>query len=187
MSLAAPVRGRDSGGVSFPPDDFSPAATRRPALEMKAERRASDDRRNRFWWSLLYGSFNPRRRNARRSNPGGLHVTDWHSSHLLAPVLAILVLCVCDAFLTLVLLQAGAHEANPVMARVVYGDATQFTAVKMIMTGCSVAVMVLLAGHRFLGTIRVEVFLYLIMSAYLLLVGYEVWLLRRLGGELLQF
>lgn len=187
MSLAASACGRDSVGVSAPPDDFSPAVTRRSPDDQVAERRGSDDRRSRFWWSLLYGSFNPRRREARRSNPARLQLTDWHSPRLLVPVLAILVLCVCDAFLTLVLLQAGAHEANPVMAHIVYGDATRFTVVKMLMTGCSVAVMVLLAGYRFLGTIRVEMFLYLILTAYLLLVGYELWLLQELGGELLRF
>lgn len=172
--------------MNLPPDDISPAVTPGFAPEARAERRAGDDRRGRFWWSLLYGSFNPRRRAARRIDPGALHVTDWHSPRLLVPVLSILVLCVCDAFLTLVLLQSGAHEANPVMARVVYGDATRFTVLKMLMTGCSVAVMVLLAGYRFLGTIRVELFLYLILTGYLLLIGYELWLVRRLGSELLR-
>ena len=95
--------------------------------------------------------------------------------------MAIMLLCVSDAFLTLVLLQGGAREANPVMASVVYQDATTFTVLKMLMTSASVAVMVLLASYRFLGVFRVEALLYLVLVGYLSLVGYELWMMSELG------
>ncbi len=97
-------------------------------------------------------------------------------------VLTILLLCVTDAFLTLILLQSGAHEANPVMATVVYKDASTFTMLKMLMTSCSVAVMVMLAGYRFLGVFRVELLLYLVLSGYVGLVGYELWMLGEIDN-----
>jgi hypothetical protein len=106
---------------------------------------------------------------------------DWHQSRLLAVVMAIMLLCVGDAFLTLLLLQSGAREANPVMASVVYGDAKTFTVLKMLMTSSSVAVMVLLAGYRFLGVFRVEILLYLVLAGYVSLVGYELWMLAEFG------
>ena len=139
------------------------------------------DRRRRFWWSVVYGSFNPRRRSPRRLDTAEFHLVDWHQSRLLAVVMAIMLLCVTDAFLTLVLLQGGAREANPVMASVVYQDATAFTILKMLMTSSSVAVMVLLAGYRFLGVFRVEVLLYLVLTGYVSLVGYELWMMSELG------
>ena len=184
MSLAGRVRDPDSAEVNLQPDDSTPSS--RTSSHSMRDRRSELDRRRRFWWSLLYGGFKPRRRGARRTDRPGLHVVDWHHARLLAPVLAILVLCVCDAFLTLVLLQSGAREANPVMASVVYEDATTFTILKMFMTGCSVAVIVLLASYRFLGVFRVELLLYLVLSGYLVLVGYELWMLHQLGSEILH-
>src|SRR5271163_1580915 len=81
------------------------------------ERRDRPDRRRRLWWSLLYGNFQPRRRRpARRFDDWRFHSNDWHSAHLLAVAIGILVLCAFDAFLTVNLLVNGAEEINPVMA-----------------------------------------------------------------------
>ncbi len=75
---------------------------------MVHERRGRADRRNRVWWSICYGSFNPRRRSpARRLGDSRFHSLDWHSAHLLAVAVGILLLSVVDAFLTLQLLQGG--------------------------------------------------------------------------------
>ena len=131
---------------------------------------------------MFYGSFNPRRRTPRRVDGDGFQLVDWHHSRLLAVVVAILVLCVSDAFLTLILLQSGAREANPVMASLVYKDATTFTVMKMLMTSTSVAVMVILAGYRFLGAFRVEILLYIVLTGYVGLVGYELWMMEELGN-----
>jgi len=173
MSLAASGPAIDSAGVTSPSENH--------AAEALLNRRDMADRRRRFWWSVVYGSFNPRRRSPRRLDTAEFHLVDWHQSRLLAVVMAIMLLCVSDAFLTLVLLQGGAREANPVMASVVYRDATTFTILKMLMTSASVAVMVLLAGYRFLGVFRVEVLLYLVLLGYLSLVVYELWMMSELG------
>ena len=173
----------DSERVNSASDD-KPADTSRlvPILDESGDRRGAADRRRRFWWGVVYGSFNPRRRVPRRLDGGAFHLVDWHDSRLLAVVMAILVLCVSDAFLTLILLQSGAHEANPVMAHFVYDDARTFTVMKMLMTSTSVAVMVMLAGYRFLGVFRVEVLLYLVLTGYVGLVGYELWMMQELGN-----
>ncbi len=59
------------------------------------------------------------------------HSLDWHSAHLLAVAIGILLLSVADAFLTLVLLQAGAAEMNPIMALLVYRSVAAFAALKI--------------------------------------------------------
>jgi len=148
------------------------------------DRRDRPERRRRIWWSILYGSFNPRRRTPpRRLDDTRYYSVDWHSSHLLAVAIAILLLSCCDAFLTLVLLDGGAQEMNPVMNLVVHGDTALFAGLKMAMTGVSVVLMVCLARYRFLRLVRVEYALYAILIGYTILIGYEFWMLS-LGKDL---
>jgi hypothetical protein len=145
----------------------------------ESERRSWADRRRRVWWSVLYGNFKPRRRRpARREDDARFHSVDWHSPHLLAVAMGILLLSVADAFMTLTLLSGGADEVNPVMAAVVYNSAALFAALKMAMTGLGVMLMVYLARYRFMRVLRVEFVLYAILAGYAGLLGYEFWLLR---------
>jgi hypothetical protein len=103
---------------------------------------------------------------------------DWHSSHLLAVAIGILLLSVMDAFLTLVLLQGGASEVNPVMAALIYRSVAMFTALKMGMTGAGVLLMVFLARYRFMRLLPVAWVLYGVLVAYVTLISYEVWMLK---------
>jgi len=144
------------------------------------ERRDRADRRRRVWWSLCYGSFNPRRRTPpRRLDDSRFHSLDWHSAHLLAVAIGILLLSVVDAFLTLMLLQGGGiAEVNPIMAVLIYRSVAVFAALKMAMTSVSIILMVILARHRILRLLRVEWVLYGVLVAYVGLIGYEVWMLK---------
>lgn len=147
------------------------------------DRRAGSERRRRVWWSVLYGSFNPRRRRpSRRVNDTRFHFIDWHASHLLAAAIGILMLSVTDAFMTVTLLADGAIEVNPIMASVIYRSVALFAAVKMAMTGVSVVFLVFLARYRLMRRIRVEWVLYGVLVGYGSLIGYEVWLLGGLGA-----
>ena len=131
---------------------------------------------------MLYGGIRPRRRRpARRREDGRFHALDWHASHLLAVSIGILILSVVDAFLTLRLLSAGAVEINPFMALLVDGNAAVFASLKMAITGVCVALMVLLAGYRFMRILRVDVILYCVLMAYLILIGHELGMLQRLS------
>lgn len=143
------------------------------------ERREPRERRSRVLWSVMYGSFNPRRRAPpRRLDDTRYQSIDWHASHLLAVTIGILLLSVADALMTVRLLAGGAIEVNPVMAAVIYRSATAFAALKMALTGMSLIVMVLLARYRFLRVVRVDVVMYLVFFGYLALLGYEYWLTK---------
>ena len=143
------------------------------------ERRARADRRHRIWWSVWYGSFNPRRRTPpRRLDDSRFHSLDWHSSHLLAVAIGIVLLSVSDAFLTMMLLQGGADEVNPVMAALIYRSVAMFAALKMGMTSLGVVLMVFLARYRFMRLLRVEWVLYGVLIAYAGLICYEIWLIK---------
>jgi len=143
------------------------------------DRRNRSDRRHRLVWSVLYGSFNPRRRRpARRLNDSRFHPIDWYSAHLLAVSIGILLLSAADAFLTAILLLHGADEVNPIMAVLVYRNVATFAAFKMGMTGIGVMVMVFLARYRFMRVLRVDLVLYAMLLVYVGLISYEIWMLK---------
>lgn len=143
------------------------------------ERRQRFDRRNRVYWSLVYGGFKPRRRSPpRRLDDSRFHSLDWHAAHLLAVAIGIMLLSVADAFLTVTLIASGAYEANPFMAPLIDGNATVFAALKVGMTAASVLVMVAVARYRFMRFVRVQVILYSVLALYVTLIGYELWMLQ---------
>jgi hypothetical protein len=97
---------------------------------------------------------------------------------LLAVAIGILLLSVVDAFMTVVLLQGGADEVNPVMALVVYRSVTVFATLKMALTSAGIILMVFLARYRFMRLMRVEWVLYGVLIAYACLICYEVRMLN---------
>jgi hypothetical protein len=162
------------------PDDWVSQQLQGRAHAATDERRNRPDRRRRVWWSVLYGSFRPRRRRPpRRVDDSRFHSLDWHGAHLLAVSIGILILNVADAFLTLTLLSGGAIEVNPFMAALVSRNVAVFAGLKTAMTGISVVLMVVLARYRFMRVVRVEMALYGVLLAYVLLIGYEFWILQR--------
>jgi len=147
------------------------------------ERRGRGDRRRRLWRAFWYGSLNPRRRSdPRRDGEHRFQWLDWHSPHLLAVAIGIALLSVLDAFLTMGLLQGGAREANPIMATLIYRSIGAFAALKMIMTGGGVVLMVFLARYRFMRVLPVAWVLYGVLIAYSGLIGYELWMRNMLGA-----
>ena len=145
------------------------------------DRRTRSERRHRVWWSVVYGNFNPRRRMPqRRVDDGGFPSLDWHSSHLLAVAIGILLLSVADAFMTVTLLAGGAVEVNPLMAAVIHKSGALFAILKMTLTGVGVIFMVFLARYRFMRMLRVESVMYALFVAYGGLLCYEFWMLREL-------
>jgi len=150
-----------------------------PVSRSTDERRGRADRRRRAFWSVFYGSFNPRRRTPpRRLGDSRFHSLDWYSAHLLAAALGILLLSVADAFLTLILLQQGAAEVNPFMALLIYRGVAVFAALKLGITSASIILMVVLARYRFMRVIQVTWVLYGVLVVYASLIGYEIWLLK---------
>lgn len=144
------------------------------AAQPPSERRERIERRQRIGWSLIYGSFNPRRRRPpRRLTDSRFHSLDWHSAHLLAVAIAILLLSVADALMTVRLLAGGADEVNPLMAAMVERSASMFAVVKMGLTGVGVMVMVMLARYRFMRRVRVDRVMYCVMLGYAALLAYE--------------
>jgi hypothetical protein len=155
----------------------------RAGPDLTHERRDHSDRRSRHWWSIWYGSFNPRRRSpSRRLDDFGFRSLDWYSAHLLAAAIGILLLSVVDAFMTLMLLEGGAYEMNPIMGVLIYRNVAMFAAMKMGMTSVSIILMVILARYRFMRVLQVTWVLYGILVAYASLIGYELCMLNGPGA-----
>ncbi len=142
------------------------------------QERRRTDRRTHVLRALLYGSFRPRRRAPRRADESGLSAVDWHHPQWLAIAILIVVFSCTDALLTLVLLERGAYEANPMMAPLVAGSTSAFAVVKIGLTVGGVVLLTQLARLRAFGRIPVGVLLYLVLAIYGALVAYEFGLLK---------
>jgi hypothetical protein len=153
----------------------SPAA---PNASAASERRNAPDRRKRTFYSLVYGSFTPRRRGPRRTDARSLRDLDWHQPQWLAVAMLIVVLSCVDAAMTLTLIARGAYEVNPVMAPIVGGSALVFTLVKVGLTAGGVVLLTLAARMRAFGKIPVSFLLYAVLVGYGILVVYELRLLE---------
>ena len=156
--------------------DRDAAAALLPA-GVRVERRRGGDRRRLTLRSFLQGGFNPRRRGGRRAGEQHLPI-DWHEPYLLFLALTILLLSVADAFLTITLIMGGAQEANPLLAYVLRDRPEWFAAIKMVLTGGGVLVLVAMARSRLFRVMRVGSILQGLFVAYVALIAYEWWLLR---------
>ncbi len=130
--------------------------------------------------ALMIGSFRPRRRRPRRAGERTVGAVDWHHPQWLAMAMLIVVFSSADALLTLMLMERGAYEVNPLMAPLVGGSALAFALVKVGLTAGGVVLLTEIARIRAFGRIPVGRFLYLVLAAYGALIAYEIGLLERL-------
>ena len=145
-------------------------------MELVANRR-NTDRRCDSTWSFVYGGLRPRRRVSRRAGDQHRILLDWHEPRLLYMALAILLMSCLDALFTLNLLAAGGEELNAVM-RVLLGRGVRwFLLAKIGLTGLSIVVLVIAARRLFLGRVPVLWVLRLLCVGYIVLIGWEFYLL----------
>jgi hypothetical protein len=140
------------------------------------ERRGGDRRRTTLR-TFLWSGITPRRRGGRRAGEHHLPI-DWHEPYLLVLSLTILLLNVLDAFFTITLLTAGAHEVNPLIALLLAQHPKLFALTKMGLTGGGVLVLVAIARARVFNVMRVGSLLHAVLAGYVTLIAYEWWLLR---------
>jgi hypothetical protein len=154
--------------------DREPCATAEPG---RTERRGAD-RREHTLRALVYGSFKPRRREPRRAGERTVSAVDWHHPQWLAIAILIVGFSCIDALLTLMLVEQGASEANPLMAPLVKGSAVTFALIKIGLTAPSVVLLTQLARIRAFGRIPVGLLLYATLALYGALIAYELHLLN---------
>ena len=166
--------------MSIPPDEDP--APRRSAPAARHDRRGAETARRALTRKpLLASGIRPRRRAGRRAGDHELPV-DFHDRRLLVPAIALLLLSIADAFLTIRLIGHGAEEANPLLAFVLEEHPRLFAALKMVLTGLGATLLVVLARARVFNVVRVSLFLYGLVGGYVALIVYEAWLLGAIGG-----
>lgn len=147
--------------------------------EAAIDNRMIDDRRTLSWRTVLFGFVRSRRREHRRALESEVRFLDWHHPWLFFLSVGTMLLSSLDAFMTLLLIDRGMVEINPVMAAVMGHGTAWFAATKLFMTATGVLMLVFLAKSRFLNRFRTGLLLTIIFSFYACLVCYEfVYLLR---------
>lgn len=144
-----------------------------------AEKRSGQDRRTHQFPKWKYLLFSGKRAQARRKED--IHRTfyfDRYSSNLFAAIVAILLLSVLDALLTLYLLDNGSIELNPVMFFFIKYGPFVFMMAKYFLT--CVGVIILLLFRNVLGkrsiTHTQHLFSYII-GAFTTVVAWELYLI----------
>lgn len=141
------------------------------------ERRMQERRRYSFktvWYSLSY----KRRKSIRRlACAGSEYIIDVHENWLLPLMLGVLLLCLADAYLTILILRHGGIEINPIMASLLESNLIVFMLVKYHLT--SLCILGLLIHKRFtLFNITGYHLLGLVLIGYVYLIGYELTILN---------
>jgi hypothetical protein len=128
---------------------------------------------------MLAGHRKRRRLSGRRE--GDMHAAglDWHDAHWLGAALVVMLLSVADAILTITLMNHGAIEVNPLMARLLSADGPAFAFWKVGLTAFGVLVLTAFARLRLFGVIPVGWILYLAGAGYVALITYEINMLQR--------
>ena len=141
--------------------------------EAIVDKRAINKRRNDSWKTILFGFLRSRRHNFRRDLDAEILFLDWHHPWLFFLAVGTMIMSGLDAFMTLLLIERGMVEVNPVMAAILGHGTMAFAVSKMMMTGTSVLALVYLARARFLNRFRAGLLLTVVFSIYACLICYE--------------
>ena len=150
-----------------------------PDLADVREKRRGGDRRTNQKLRLKYLLFNGRRENIRRDDDRlRVFFFDRYNPKLFAAITAILMLSICDALLTLILIENGSSELNPVMAFFLQYGLLTFIVAKYFLTSIGVVIL-LIFKNVFLS--RAKIYTHSLFSAviiaFLVVISWELFLI----------
>lgn len=152
-----------------------PSESSRPPLPLASDRQArGPDRRRRATPRFSRYSFlGGRRRDIRRGNEVEGTYVDLYGPYLLIALLWVALMNVGDSFFTLVHLQAGGIELNPIAERLLQTGRFGFVMWKSLLIGVALFVLAL---HKNFRLARVGI--WVAAASYTLLVSYHLVLFR---------
>ena len=115
-----------------------------------------------------------RRRKARRAEEAENYYVDRYELRYLFLIIAILVMCFLDAFLTVILLQLGAEELNPFMLIFIEKDVVLSLIIKYVIIAVSLICILIHKNFRVFRNLRVHSLIYFVLTLYVTLVLFEV-------------
>lgn len=134
------------------------------------------DRRQANLRSLVYALFMSRRRTRRRQLEAGAGYFDQYDTVTFVLALVLMLLSIADAYLTLLLIQHGSAELNPLLAWALKRHVMLFFLAKYLLTGVSVVVTVMHRHFRFFGLRGIHILLAGVV-AYTVLIEYQLSML----------
>ena len=150
----------------------------RDCRSVVAERRSCVDRRSGGLTTLLCSFYRGRRKGPQRTDElCRPFYTDVYGANLLIVVLIIVSLCAADAGLTILILEKGGQEINPLMIWLLESGSRVFFAAKYVLTSVCLFFALMHVNYRLFNRFSVHHILVLIMGFYTALIVYEVTLL----------
>jgi hypothetical protein len=143
------------------------------------EKRRGIDRRTNNKSRLKYLLFNGRRVGSRRRDDSGKAVIfDRYDQNLFLAITTILALSILDALLTLVVIQRGATELNPVMAYFLEHGTPTFIVAKYVLTSIGVLIL-LIFKNVFLTKIKIRTLSLFpcVIVVFLTVIAWELFLI----------
>jgi hypothetical protein len=156
--------------------------TFRPKYRINLDRRSGKDRRKRTKFEVVKTLINGHRELARRQNDRNRIVYfDRYSPASLWFIIAILILSIVDACLTVILIRNGAVELNPVMAYYLSISPQIFLAVKYTLTSLSVFILLIYGSVALRGgLIQIRSIFPLIITVFASVVVWEIYLIVKI-------
>ena len=154
-----------------------------PKYRFNLDRRSGKDRRDGKRFQFVKQLITGQRASARRSSDRNRVVYfDRYRTNLYRVVVAILVLSVADAILTVNLIGLGAVEINPVMDYYLTFGPHAFLAVKYVLTSLSVFILVIYSNSTLKnGRFPIRSFFPWIITALASVVVWEIYLIIRVA------
>ena len=154
-----------------------------PKYRFNLDRRSGRDRRSGKRFQFVKQLITGKRANARRSSDQNRVVYfDRYKPNLFRVTVAILVLSVADAILTVNLIGLGAIEINPVMDYYLTLGPHTFLAVKYVLTSLSVFILVIYSNSTLKnGRFPIRSFFPWIITALASVVVWEIYLMIKVA------
>ena len=105
------------------------------------------------------------------------YYTDVYGPGLLVVILLIVSLCATDAGLTILILQKGGVELNPLMVWLLESSSRTFFTTKFFLTSVCLMIMLMHVNYRLFNKVTMHHVLISILGLYAVLIGYELSLL----------
>ena len=145
-----------------------------------ADCRRAGDRRQARLLSLVYGLYRSRRSGDRRAQVGDApSYVDIHGPGAYALALGVMAFCIADVYFTLLLIDHGSRELNPILAWALDKDAMLFYSMKYITTALCVFLILQHWHFRVFG-IQGRQFLVVVLAIYASLITYQLSMLVRI-------
>lgn len=141
-------------------------------------RRQQVERRQANLRSLVYALFMSRRRSHRRDTAPVLYYSDYYGPYILGAALLMMLLCICDAYFTLMLLPYGSTELNPILGWALKQHVLLFFLLKYTVTAVSVVLTVMHKHFRVFGIHGHQILLGCLVG-YGILIHYQVIMLMQ--------